>query len=236
MSFDQTQLPNTGGSGKRGRHETLRSCGNAATCNHQVKNKTFSDFDELEAKIKSMLADETQIKGLWKCLDFNGNNIVSLAEIDKWAVEQYPLLNHKPALMRCYKATIAAGAKHDDWVHKKDFKTMVTNLFYFNKLYWLFDEANGDDRRMDFSEFQRAIVLCGIQMSQAECQQQFSIVDKNGGGQILFDEFCHYIAGKSCPQGMTDFVDDGMDRTALDGTAGALAYASGKDMRHTMHY
>mmetsp|Transcript_14526 Transcript_14526/g.21630 ORF Transcript_14526/g.21630 Transcript_14526/m.21630 type:complete len:110 (+) Transcript_14526:3-332(+) len=109
-------------------------------------------------------------------------------------------------------------------------------MFYFNKLYWLFDEANGDDRRMDFNEFQRALVICGVNMPQAEARKQFSQADKNGGGQILFDEFCHYIAHRSCPQGMTAFVDDGNDRTGADGTAQVLAYASGIDMHHTMHY
>jgi hypothetical protein len=39
-------------------------------------------------------------------------------EIDKLIVEQYPLLNHKPALMRAYKRTVSkeGGGDGDDWV------------------------------------------------------------------------------------------------------------------------
>jgi hypothetical protein len=43
---------------------------------------------------------------------------VSLAEVDKFVLEQYPLLNNKPALMRAFKRTIskAGGGDGDDWV------------------------------------------------------------------------------------------------------------------------
>merc|ERR1712228_947333 len=108
-----------------------------------------------------------------------GNNIVSLAEIDKWVVESYPLLNHKPALMRAYKKTIREG-NGDDWVQKKEFKALLGSLFYFNKIFWIFNETDGDDRRMTQPEFRK--------------------IDKNGGGIILFDEFCQWMTMQSCPQ------------------------------------
>merc|ERR1712014_476562 len=108
-----------------------------------VAKKCFKDFDDLEAKIKAIMTDNKQLKELWNRIDFNGNNIVSLAEIDKLVVECFPVLNHKPALMRAYKATIRAG-DGDDWVDKKEFKMLLGNLFYFNKIFWLFDNADGD--------------------------------------------------------------------------------------------
>jgi len=219
---------------RNGPTDTLRQAGgkeHAATKDHQFKCKTFKDFDDLEDKIKAMCTDKAGLKNAWSHLDYNGNGIVSLAEIDKWAVENYPLLNHKPALMRCYKCTIKTGKHHDDWVHRVDFKKMIVNMFYFNKLYWIFDEANGDDRRMTFPEFQMVLTLCGTQMSPSQAQQEFSKCDKNGGGMILFDEFCHYFASRQCPQGLTDFTDDGTDRTGADGT-GAVLHHAGHAMYH----
>eukprot|EP00929_Paragymnodinium_shiwhaense_P024799 TRINITY_DN15154_c0_g1_i3.p1 TRINITY_DN15154_c0_g1~~TRINITY_DN15154_c0_g1_i3.p1 ORF type:complete len:188 (+),score=47.87 TRINITY_DN15154_c0_g1_i3:352-915(+) len=181
-----------------------------------------------------------QLRQMWSTLDYNGNNIVSLAEIDKWVVERYPLLNHKPALMRAYKCTIKSGSMfkekrtyNDDWVHKKDFKRLIVNLFYFNKLYWLFAEANaGDDndRRMDYMEFKSCLAICHVQLSEQEAQAEFREMDANGGGMVLFDEFCHYFASKSCPESCYDFVDDGFDRTKADGTAEVLAHAQGKNV------
>jgi len=214
--------PSMGAGPRRGRHETLRSCGERASLEHHVKPKALGDFDTLENKIKDLCRDHAKIKGMWHTLDFNGNGIVSLAEIDKWVVENYPLLNHKPALMRCYKCTIVNGSHHDDWVHARDFKKFIVNLFYFNKLYWLFDQANGDDRRMTFQEFKMCLTLCSCQLSDAEAQRDFQSCDKNGGGMILFDEFCHYFAQKACPQGMTEMVDDGFDRARYDGTSSTV--------------
>lgn len=89
---------------------------------------------------------------MWKRLDFNGNNIVSLAEVDKLVNEQFPLLNHKPALMRAFQATLKGGmlrckafrqmqGNGDEWVQKHEFKMLLGNLFYFNKLFWLFDQV-----------------------------------------------------------------------------------------------
>merc|ERR1719373_512384 len=108
------------------------------------------DFDELENHIKALCHNHAGLHQMWRTLDFNGNGVVSLAEIDKFVVENYPLLNHKPALMRCYKQTMD---RKDEFVHRRQFKKLILNLFYFNKLYWLFDECDGDDRRMTRQEF-----------------------------------------------------------------------------------
>ena len=50
-------------------------------------------------------------------MDVNGNGVCSLAEIDKWVVERWPVLNNKPALMRAYHATIDRDdSEADAWV------------------------------------------------------------------------------------------------------------------------
>jgi Ca2+-binding EF-hand superfamily protein len=182
--------------------------GHRATHTHFVTKKSFKDFDELEKVIKGIMRDKRKLHSLWKRIDFNGNNIVSLAEIDKLAVEAYPLLNHKPALMRAYKKTIKQG-DGDDWVEKKEFKPLLANLFYFNKIFWVFDMVDNDkDRRMDFREFQQCLTVCGCPMQEAQARQEFRKVDKNGGGIILFDEFCHYFTASQCPEAMQDLLTD----------------------------
>jgi len=176
-----------------------------------AKKKSFKDFDALEKKLKGMCAEESGkgLQKLWKRLDFNGNNLCSLAEIDKWVVETWALLNHKPALMRAFKATTEAGGDKDDYVHKKDFKRLLLNLFYFNKLFWLFDQVDeGHDRKLDLKEFTWCLSMCGSNMTENKAQVEFKKVDTNNGGEILFDEFCNYFTQKQCPQGLTDFVAD----------------------------
>ena len=51
-------------------------------------------------------------------MDKNGNGKTSLAELDLFVLEKYPVLNNKAALMRTYKLTISAegGGDGDDWV------------------------------------------------------------------------------------------------------------------------
>ena len=43
--------------------------------------------------------------------------------------------------MRAYKRTISkeGGGDGDDWVEKKEFKQLLINLFYFNRLWKAFD-------------------------------------------------------------------------------------------------
>jgi len=190
-------------------HKVIRkSHGNRGTHTHYVDKKALVDFNNLEAKIKTIMADNGKLRDLWHQIDFNGNNIVSLAEIDKLVVESFPLLNHKPALMRAYKATIKDG-NGDDWVQKHEFKSLLGNLFYFNKLFWLFEEVDGDlDRRMTMGEFQKLMTFTGASqnMSAADLRNTFQSIDKNHGGYILFDEFCAYFTTKACPECLQAFT------------------------------
>lgn len=184
--------------------------GKGATTGVMIKKKAWGDFEDLEKKIQKLVTDPSGkgLKKLWSSLDFNGNNVVSLAEVDKMVVDQYPLLNHKPALMRAYQATVQGGGGRD-FVEKKDFKALLTNLFYYNKLFWVFDQADeGKDRRVDFQEFQFMLTMCGMKMAPAKAKAEFEKCDHNGGGIILFDEFCEYFVQKKCPEGLTSFVAD----------------------------
>merc|ERR1719277_521203 len=182
-----------------------------ATSGVVAKKKSFADFDALEKKLKALCAEESGkgLQKLWRRLDFNGNNLVSLAEIDKWVVETWALLNHKPALIRAFKATTEAGGDKDEYVHKKDFKRLILNLFYFNKLCWLFDQVDeGHDKKLDLKEFSWCLSMCGAKVSERKAADEFKKVDTNGGGEILFDEFCKYFTQKQCPQELMDFVAD----------------------------
>jgi len=176
-----------------------------------ISRKSLAAFSELETAIKALMSDQTKLKGLWRKLDFNGNNVVSLAEIDKMVVETYPLLDHKPALIRAYKATCQAvkkGSDGEDFVHKKEFKTLLGNILYFNKIFWLFDHVDeGGDRRLNYEEFAKLLSIAGAKMPEKEMRTAFSQVDKNGGGIILFDEFCAFFTQKACPECLSELID-----------------------------
>merc|ERR1712146_364852 len=133
--------------------------------------------------------------------DFNDNQIVSMGEIDKLMVERYPLLDHKPALMRAYKQTcLKEGGDGDAWVEPDEFPQLLVNLFYFNKLFKIFDQVDDDrDRRLDFKEFEDGIDELNLTLTTGEAEAEFKKMDLNGGGIILFDEFCVWYTGKVSP-------------------------------------
>ncbi|EGD79006.1 hypothetical protein PTSG_11815 [Salpingoeca rosetta] len=167
-------------------------------------------FQGAEKEIKAALQDPQQLKAFWRQLDFNGNNIVSLAEIDKFVVERFPVLNNKPALMRAYKKTTLRDGDGDSWVEKKEFPALLSNLLYFNCLFDAFDDIDtDDDRRVDFEEFKKGLKVLDMKMGEQDARDEFALMDENGGGVVLFDEFAAWAAQSACPVNdvvMTEFT------------------------------
>lgn len=163
----------------------------------KLDQKHLKAINELEGKIMSLICDESGLKKLWKQLDFNGNNVVSLAEIDKLVVEKYPLLNKKPALMRAYKKTTGKEtltSTECDFVEFSELGNLLKNLFYFNRLYHVFDKIDtDDDNRITLTELKRGFQLLELE-GKHKVEEVFSEIDKNSGGIILFDEFCAWYS------------------------------------------
>ena len=159
------------------------------------------DFDELEAQILAVVKDPVELGKLWDVIDFNDNQLVSLAEIDKLMVQDYPLLNHKPALMRAYKQTcLKEGGDGDAWVEPDEFPQLLLNLFYFNKLFQCFEQVDtDDDRRMDEAEFLKGLGMLGLNLPEDEAKAAFDDMDSNDGGIVLFDEFCIWFTKQVDP-------------------------------------
>eukprot|EP01043_Picozoa_sp_COSAG02_P085212 COSAG02_NODE_22898_length_736_cov_1.354788_1_plen_217_part_01 len=82
---------------------------------------------------------------LFKRMDNNGNGVLSLAEIDKAVHEFWPGLDHKPALLRAYKA---ADVNRDGFIGRREFGKLLSALCYFNNLFLKFESIDADgDRR-----------------------------------------------------------------------------------------
>merc|ERR1712046_380191 len=79
----------------------------------------------------------------------------------------------------------------------------------FNKLWKIFDVIDtGDDRRIDANEFSRGMSQLGLNLSPNEAQAEFSKIDTNGGGQVLFVEFCAYVRKRVNPDDNPAFDAD----------------------------
>ena len=135
---------------------------------------------------------EQEILNKFKEMDFNGNNIISLAEIDKYISERYPIFDNKPALMRSYKA---ADTNNNGFISYKEFKNLWKYIVYFNKQWEKFDEIDVDsDRRISFEEFKiMSVSLFDTKLSHKEAVYFFELIDINNAGMILFNEFCAFM-------------------------------------------
>ena len=151
-------------------------------------------FLEMEAKFVAFINDKTQLDAQWRALDFNGNGIVSLAELDKWIVQSFPQLNNKAALRRAFIRTTSKDGDGDDWIQRREFKALLVNVIYFNRAFELFDSIDtGRDQRVDFDEFFSAVSRLGLGLDRKQALSEFQRIDVNGGGQLLFDEFCEWL-------------------------------------------
>ena len=103
--------------------------------------------------------------------------------------------------MRAYKQTcLKDGGDGDAWVEPKELPQLLLNLFYFNKLYAAFIEIDRDyDRRLDFNEFRKGAKKLGLRLKKSQAMTEFKEMDTNGGGIVLFDEFCVWFTKKIDP-------------------------------------
>lgn len=163
------------------------------------------------SKVKSSLPyrqtpeDKAKREELWKLFDVNGNGLLSLAEVDKGirdALNDANLFDCKPVIIRAFttaKDSHKSKSKSgDDYVERVEFRTLILYLAQYFKYYKLFLSADqGGDRRIDFAEFTAALPKIEKHAGKiADPQATFNEIDKNGGGQILFGEFCDWAIAK----------------------------------------
>ena len=150
-------------------------------------------------------ASKTKRDQLWKGIDVNGNGFVSLAEVDKGLRDVLKIdsvFNCKRAIMRAFQSAKNDGKSKSvhgpDYVERREFR----QLLYYLRLYFEYFQAfaridTGDDNRIDLNEFLAALPQLQKWVGAiSNPQQEFKKIDKNDGGQILFDEFCTWAYSK----------------------------------------
>lgn len=157
-------------------------------------------FDAIEADIMGMLEDKGKLDSMWASLDSNGNGAVSTAEADLWCKSRFPILDHPRALTRAFTATIKEEHIKDALLHKKHFKHFMAHVFFYNKLFAVFEAIDTDkDHRVDFSEFKHGLRHVGLALTTKDAKKVFATIDRDGGGWILFEEFCSWVVSQKVP-------------------------------------
>ena len=163
---------------------------------------------ELDEKLpySNSEADVAKRAKYWEGIDVNGNRYISLAETDKGLrdVIRIPeLFDTKPVIIRAFnaaKTALKASSKYgDDYVSKAEFKYLLRYLRQYYEYWIMFDTIDtSDDRRVSVKEFALAVPWLnkwGVEVADPEAT--FKEIDTNGGGMILFHEFCEWAICKS---------------------------------------
>lgn len=181
-------------------------------------NRPPTDLDWYHITATLSFGDDPQSKAkrlqLWKLTDVNGNGLVSLAEVDKALRDVLCLdavFNCKKAIIRAFTAAKNAVASKNphgaDYIEKSEFRHLLYYLRQYFEYWQAFSRVDsGADARIDLKEFRAAVPKLQkwvglIQNPDAEFKQ----MDKNGGGQVLFDEFVEWAFKRSL-----DIDDDDM--------------------------
>ena len=182
----------------------------------EAKPETKTSKREIWKTLESKLPSErknaeqrAQRKELFSQFDPNGNGYLSLAEVDAGARKIWKLDeltdDLPPILMRAFTAAKTvrqrAGKQRkndDDYVQRAEFRMLMAYIKMYFELWVMFDEVDGsDDRRVDLEEFKKSLPQLesfGVKINDAE--EEFKVIDKNGGGIILFVEFSEWACEK----------------------------------------
>ena len=166
------------------------------------------DWAVLRKQLPFKRTEEARIKRdqLWKQIDINGNGYASLAEVDKGlrdSLQCYQVFNCKPVIIRAFNAAKGAvknnKAHGNDYVDRSEFRLLLAYLRQYFEYYQAFCRVDkDDDNRIDKQEFLSAIPTIQKWVGPiANPEATFNEIDKNGGGIILFDEFCNWAIKKN---------------------------------------
>ena len=180
---------------------------------------TNFDWDALLKKlpVKRNASDRALRRKMWKAIDMNDNGYASLAELDRGIQDVLNLptiFKSKKVIMRAFQAAkkkYNARSKYsDDYVEWMEFRIFLVYLRQYFEYWVMFNRTDTDgDHKINLQEFKNAVPIMerwGVKIKNPV--QEFKKIDTNGGGVIMFDEFCKYAIEKQLDLEDDDDFDD----------------------------
>ena len=164
---------------------------------HDIRDKLAYERDP---------ASKAKRDKIWGYIDINSNGYVSLAEVDKGLRDVLQLDNVfdcKRAIMRAFqaaKSAVKTNSKHGaDYIERCEFRLLLQYLRQYFEYYQAFARIDtGDDNRVNLEEFIKAKPIIEKWVGKIpDAAAEFQKIDKNGGGEVLFDEFCEWAIRKN---------------------------------------
>jgi len=174
------------------------------------------NWTEINGKLPTAKTNEAkaQRKEMFNQFD-NGNGVLSLAEVDKAIRDVLKIdevFDAKPAIMRAFqiaknKTKSKRGDLGDDYIEFREFRFFLLSLRQYFEYHVAFSRVDDDgDKRITLVEFTDAQEQMEVWVGKIDPEASFKEIDTNGGGYILFDEFCKWAISKNL-----DLEDDDDD-------------------------
>lgn len=154
---------------------------------------------------------------LFESFDQNANKFLSLFEVDSGLRRHLNLHGNAltPAIKRAYESAKHTRTTKDGHkvtaVELSQFRMLLVYLKRYLELLQLFDAVDlDDDRRIDLSEFTKALSLIaewGVHIDIADAEAEFRRIDGNQSGAVLFDEFAAWAIRTDLDKDVGDDVD-----------------------------
>jgi len=163
--------------------------------------------------IKDTKADEAERIKMFSGADTNGNGFLSLFEVQQClhsllrASGSETVESFGPAITRAFDVAKGSDERtaglsliggNAERVSRIEFRKLLVYLKRYFELLIAFDKIDlGDDRRLDYAEFEQALPqFAEWGMSVGEPAAEYKSMDLDGGGRILFSEFCTWALHK----------------------------------------
>ena len=165
------------------------------------------DWAAVTAKLPSEKTPEAKAarKKIFNDID-SGNGILSLAEVDKGirdVIKLDAVFDAKPAIIRAFQIAkdcvkSEKNPLRNDYIEFKEFRFFLLSLRQYFEYYVAFERCDADnDHKISKEEFIAAQDKIEVWVGKIDAEKSFNEIDTNGGGSILFDEFCQWAITKN---------------------------------------
>lgn len=169
------------------------------------------DWAAIREKLPTDKTDDEQKEKrsqIFDQFDPNGNGYLSLAEVDKGfrdVLGLYDIFDAKKVIMRSFQAAKSVSNNQGkpsihgpDYIERSEFRLLLVYIRQYFELWQMMSDVSGPDHRISQEEFITTAVpkisTWGFPIEDPAAE--FSKIDTNGGGYILFEEFANWALVK----------------------------------------
>ena len=133
---------------------------------------------------------------LFEMMDTSGDGSLTVREVETAVSTLWPQFNNAEAMKVAFRAADSSeDGQAGGTIGRREFGLFLEHLVFFNKLWSKFSILDGSgDGRLDVEEFQKGCKMVGIKLKQEQVAHEFGTMDIDGGGTIVFSEFCVWSA------------------------------------------